>query len=195
MNTPILTLKITLRHTLPRVWRRLTVPANISLVRLHVVIDTAMGWTTSLPHYFADADGTTYSTGGRSATMKDENKTALGSILTAVGDEMTYNLGYEEDWEHEVKLESLGRGRKNSSGIKCTGGERQCPPDGCGGPLGFKDLLENLSIDRALLSAKAARRWDERNFDPTYFDLSPVNAALRRLKRITPGRVSRTLVV
>jgi hypothetical protein len=127
--------------------------------------------------------------------MKDERKTALGSILTAVGDEMTYNLGYEEDWEHEVKLESLGRSRKNSSGIKCTGGERQCPPDGCGGPLGFKDLLENMSIDRALLSAEAARRWDKRNFDSTRFDLSPVNAALRRLKRITTSQGNRTLVV
>ncbi len=45
-------LRIALKRSKPPIWRRVAVPSNISLGRLHVVIQIAMGWTDSHLHQF-----------------------------------------------------------------------------------------------------------------------------------------------
>lgn len=51
-GTPLNQLKITLRHSKPPIWRRVIVRADMTLDRLHRVIQTAMGWTDSHLHQF-----------------------------------------------------------------------------------------------------------------------------------------------
>ena len=47
-------LKLSLRGVVkPPVWRRLLVPADIRLDRLHEVIQTAIGWTDTHLHVFS----------------------------------------------------------------------------------------------------------------------------------------------
>ena len=50
MKHSIYHLRITLRDTKPSIWRRLAVPANVTLEQLHEVIQIAMGWTNSHLH-------------------------------------------------------------------------------------------------------------------------------------------------
>ena len=45
-------LRITLKGSKPLIWRRVAVPADIKLGRLHEVIQIAMGWTDSHLHQF-----------------------------------------------------------------------------------------------------------------------------------------------
>ena len=45
-------LKITLKGTKPSIWRRLEVPGNITLAKLHLILQVAMGWTDSHLHSF-----------------------------------------------------------------------------------------------------------------------------------------------
>ncbi len=45
-------LKVTLAEIQPPVWRRLLVPAEMSLAKLHRVLQDAMGWTNSHLHCF-----------------------------------------------------------------------------------------------------------------------------------------------
>lgn len=45
-------LKITLRDFRPPIWRRVLVPADFTLAKLHWVIQHAMGWTNSHLHHF-----------------------------------------------------------------------------------------------------------------------------------------------
>ena len=45
-------LKITLMGSKPSIWRRLHVPDNIKLSRLHDVFQIVMGWTDSHMHQF-----------------------------------------------------------------------------------------------------------------------------------------------
>lgn len=49
-------LRITLRDTKPPIWRRVAVPADITLGQLHEVIQIAMGWTDSHLHQFTLQD-------------------------------------------------------------------------------------------------------------------------------------------
>ncbi len=45
-------LKVTLLDTKPPIWRRLLVPAGLTLETLHDVLQVAMGWTDSHLHEF-----------------------------------------------------------------------------------------------------------------------------------------------
>ncbi len=49
---PIYQAKVGLRGAKPPIWRRLLVPADVSLARLHDVIQTAFGWEDSHMHMF-----------------------------------------------------------------------------------------------------------------------------------------------
>ena len=45
-------IKVTLRDTRPPIWRRLLVPAGLTLDALHDVLQVAMGWDDSHMHEF-----------------------------------------------------------------------------------------------------------------------------------------------
>ena len=49
---PTLQLKISLQWIDPPIWRRVLVPADITLAKLHSVIQTAMGWEDVHLHQF-----------------------------------------------------------------------------------------------------------------------------------------------
>jgi hypothetical protein len=50
-------LRIDLKGVKPKVWRRILVPANIKLNKLHDVLQIVMGWTDSHLHQFTIGDG------------------------------------------------------------------------------------------------------------------------------------------
>lgn len=52
---PIYQLRIALREVEPPIWRRVQVPADITLPRLHRVFQIVMGWTDSHLHEFTIA--------------------------------------------------------------------------------------------------------------------------------------------
>ena len=56
----ILQVRIELRGTKPKVWRRVLVPQTITLLKLHLVIQAAFGWEHSHLHEFIAGDGKRY---------------------------------------------------------------------------------------------------------------------------------------
>jgi len=46
-------LKVTLLGTMPPIWRRLLVPASLTLAQLHDVLQAAMGWQDCHMHEFS----------------------------------------------------------------------------------------------------------------------------------------------
>lgn len=51
---PTYQLKIALQDTSPPIWRRVTLPADTSLARLHDIIQTCFGWHNSHQHAFTE---------------------------------------------------------------------------------------------------------------------------------------------
>ncbi len=141
-----------------------------------------MGWAIPSPHYFEDRHGARFSTAPAFASMTDNRKATLWSILHRVGERMTYHLGFEEDWEHEVELETVLESRKRPGCAECLAGKRRCPPDDCGGPFGFRDLLHAIADQRRSKLPGAFHGWLEGRFDPAVFEPMAVNSALRRIK-------------
>ena len=63
----------------------------------------------------------------------------------------------------------------------CLAGKRACPPEDCGGPWGYANMLRALA-DPEHAEHEEYREWLGREFDAAHFDLEETNAALRALR-------------
>ena len=52
MDSRVYRLKVTLRGSRPSVWRRVEIDADVTLFRLHEILQIVMGWTDSHLHQF-----------------------------------------------------------------------------------------------------------------------------------------------
>ena len=104
---PVYQLKVTLADVAPPVWRRLVVPGNITLDRLHTVIQKAMGWTDSHLREFIAA-GKRY---GRPDPEEPEPDLGrewlmlLQEIAPVQGGHFEYLYDFGDMWRHEVSVE------------------------------------------------------------------------------------------
>lgn len=186
----VFTLKITLTDTQPAIWRRLIMPADITLLRLHNVIQAAMGWSNSHLHYFADKHGKFYTPARPAGAVSDGARTQLSAIFRTSGDWVRYVYDCGVVWEHTVELEVVGRAGRRSRRAECVAGRRRCPPEDCGGPGSFAQLLEALAVKKRPKRSRLGidgcsqsffQGWLEGPFRPEAFNRSRVNSALRRI--------------
>src|SRR3954447_14636667 len=104
-------LKITLDSVKPAVLRRVEVPFDIRLDRLHLTIQAAMGWTNS--HlYELRAGGVGWSTpdpdGDGADDFLDARKAGLRAALADIGSKkLSYLYDFGDGWEHTIKVERL----------------------------------------------------------------------------------------
>src|SRR5918911_993727 len=97
--------KLTLRGvSKPPVWRRLLVPADMRLDRLHEVIQTSMGWTDTHLHVFSTAAGD-YGVPDPELGFRNEGTARLDQFLKQQGDRIHYAYDFRDGWVHDVVLE------------------------------------------------------------------------------------------
>jgi hypothetical protein len=174
-------LKVTLMGvTKPPVWRRLLVPANIRLDRLHDIIQAAMGWEDYHLHAFTAA-GIDYGPPNPDLDDRDERATTLERLISKPGDRMRYTYDFGDGWEHEILVEELLIGETGMRYPACVGGKSRCPPEDCGGSWGYASLRETLADPdheehANMIEWLGLRTASE--FDPAAFDVGEVNARL-----------------
>lgn len=76
----IVRLKITLRGIKPPIWRRLLIPATMTLGDLHMAIQAAMGWEGDHLHVF-DVGGRRYGDRESVDYVADENRITLNRLM------------------------------------------------------------------------------------------------------------------
>lgn len=180
-KTQIYQIKVTLRHVAPPVWRRIEVPADIKLGKLHHVLQTVMGWTNSHMHAFRQGM-VQYGTPSRAFPdmFKNERSVRLDQLVDK-GGKLIYEYDFGDGWEHELKIEKVLTPEPGLRYPHCTAGKRACPPDDCGGPWGYEHLLEVLR-DPKHEEHEEMREWIGGDFDPEAFDLDDINLALREVR-------------
>lgn len=127
-STPIYTLRIELQDVEPLVWRRVQVPANITLPKLHRVIQAAMGWTNSHLHSFRVGEHE-YAQPDELEELDfiDEKGVKLDSLIGDSIDAFSYQYDFGDSWHHQIIVESKGKGKPGWSYPLCIGGQRACP--------------------------------------------------------------------
>jgi hypothetical protein len=174
-------IKVTLRHIEPPVWRRIEVPADIKLGKLHKVLQIAMGWTNSHLHAFRVGQAS-YGIPDPDFPddMENERNVRLDKIA-ANGDTLIYEYDFGDGWQHKLKIEKVIPAEPAVHYPRCLAGKRACPPEDCGGTGGYEHLLEVLR-DPKHEDYEEMREWIGGDYDPEAFDLGAVNRALWRIK-------------
>jgi Plasmid pRiA4b ORF-3-like protein len=174
-------LKITLKNIHPDIWRRIIIQSDISLDLMHYIIQDLMPWTDSHLYDFQQDDNHYITEKEHDQGMDCDglvDEINLSDLLEKEKDKMIYNYDYGDGWEHEIILEKILEAEEGVEYPICTGGQRRCPPDDCGGPWGYQRLLDVLN-DPEHGDYEMMREWvglDEGEvWDPEYFDLQETN--------------------
>jgi hypothetical protein len=182
----IFELRVSLRHVEPAIWRALRVPADMPLGVLHEVLQTAFGWTNSHLHDFRVGDVRFGMTDTEDEMFSvDEDAAPLGAVARG-GSKLVYLYDFGDDWEHDIVVERVVQGGDGT--IRCIGGARACPPEDCGGPPGYANMLEVLANPKDEEHAEM-KQWAPRGFAKEKFDAVAVNKKLASLsKRVARWR-------
>lgn len=179
--------KIILRGTHPLIWRRIETK-DVTLKKLHELIQTAMGWTNSHLHQFQIA-GVRY-TDPRLMTGEFDDFGAIDYSGIRISDLVSKHgsklrMGYEYDfgdgWQHEVVLEKVTQSEPGAKYPRCIDGERACPPEDIGGVYGFADYVEAITNPNHSEYGEFLE-WNG-PFDPAQFDAAKTT---RRMKKGLP---------
>ncbi|MBD3286010.1 plasmid pRiA4b ORF-3 family protein, partial [candidate division WOR-3 bacterium] len=143
--------KVTLKGIEPEIWRRILMPADSTFWELHVAIQDAMGWKDMHLHEFKVKNPDSGNV-HRIGLPDDEDefgrdtlpgwKIRIDQYFTSIGTSANYWYDFGDDWMHTIKLEKILPREKGAEYPTCIAGKRACPPEDCGGPWGYAELLE-----------------------------------------------------
>ncbi|MDX8402713.1 MAG: plasmid pRiA4b ORF-3 family protein [Mariprofundaceae bacterium] len=180
-------IKITLNGIRPPIWRRLLVPPDCPMDTFHLALQIAMGWENAHLYAFVIPAGRRIKRivqapspddmwdpeWSRSPKPEDSDKVRLCDFAKP-GETFRYDYDFGDGWEHDVKIEqAVPCKAADAHKIECLAGSRACPPEDCGGPWGYQNLLDLLEKPTKELSQAELERlecigedWDAEAFDP-----------------------------
>lgn len=141
-----LQIKIQLDHCKPAIWRRVVINNNLSFGELHQVIQTTMGWENCHLHQFdvgdrciapPEVEGDPFA----DQPIESEDATYL-SGLPANLKKFRYWYDFGDDWMHTVSIEKRLPVDAAAPPADLLAGKNACPPEDCGGPWGYGELLK-----------------------------------------------------
>jgi len=172
-------LKATLSEIAPPIWRRLRVPGACTLADLHRVLQIAFGWEDQHLHGFRM---------GRRSFSPDpdprfdrdeaEDETRLDALLREKS-KLRYEYDFGDSWVHAIVVERITPLEDSDvSHPACITGARCGPPEDCGGPWGYDDMVRAFA-DPEDPEHEETVEYLGTAFDPELFELDAIN---RRLK-------------
>lgn len=184
-NKAWLQIKLTLKDVNPPVWRRFQVLGDISLYKLHKVLQALMGWGNYHLYEFNINDIKFGTPDDDSPPDLIDSKRAKLNIFVDKEDfKFKYLYDFGDGWIHELIVENSLMVQTETQKAICLDGERATPPEDSGGPWGYQDYLDLLKTPACKNEdeeKKSRRVWIGKDWDAEYFDLDEVN---RRLKSI-----------
>jgi hypothetical protein len=178
-NQSVFQFRIRLKEIDPEIWRRIEVPGGYTFWDLHVAIQDAMGWQDRHLHAFRVLDpdnGEKVEIGipdeeefEDGVEFKAGWEISIAHYFRKAGDKAEYEYDFGDGWVHEIALEKTTGIDPEARYPRCLAGERACPPEDCGGPYGYEELLEILS-DKLHEQHEGMMEWLGDRFSPDEFD-------------------------
>ena len=165
-------LLVTLDDVKPPVRRRVEVPLAISLDRLHLVLQAAMGWTKSHLYEIRARDvGWGLPDPDFGEGPLDAKKARLADVLEDTGTKtLKYLHDFGDGWEHTVKVERVAEAAPGTAYPVLIDAIGRCPPEDVGGSWGYAEFLDAIA-DPAHENHAEMKEWVGEPFDPKTVDL------------------------
>lgn len=165
--------RVDLRRSTPRIWRRLQLRSDLTLDVVHRVLQTAFSWTDTHLWRFS-LGGDPFGRAGQSFLCPwdvEEGESSddvdlpasavrLDETMQDAGDALSYVYDYGDSWELTLRLEDVSAAAADVPSAVLLAGRRAAPPEDCGGVTDGAELAELLG-------------------DPEAFDMDAINASLR----------------
>ncbi len=182
MSETLYQLKVTLAESDPPIWRRVVVPATMTLKQLHLVLQVVMGWTNFHLYQFrlgealfGDPEDDDYGMGVRPAGRK-----RLSALVKEGVESFVYEYDLGDDWQHDVVVEETVMTDGYRGYPAYLEGERACPPEDSGGIDRYHEILEVIR-EPEHEEYEDWLQWLGEDFDPEMFDRRGVNRTLALL--------------
>lgn len=183
-QTSIARLKIVLDDVEPAVMRRIEVPLDLRLDRLHTVLQEAVGWTNSHLWEFRIRDigfGIPDPEWGSGDGPIDARKTTLLAVIEDTGAQsFRYLYDFGDGWEHSIRIERIEPALADVGYPRLLAASGRCPPEDVGGPWGYQEFLEALADPKHERHGEMVEWWGD-SFDPDDIDIDAIGAELLRL--------------
>ena len=184
MNTAadqVATIRIELADTDPPIWREVEVPTSISLKTLHAVIQAVFRWenyhlwefSVSKRRYGPPSDDD-----WRDEPLVDAGKIRLMDLIGPRKTTIGYLYDFGDSWEHRLTVPNVRAADPDLTYPRYIGGERNGPPEDCGGIPGFYDKLDALA-DPDHPDHAEIKEWMG-DYDPETIDEASIKRALAR---------------
>jgi len=178
-------IKVVLLETEPSIWRRFVVPSSVTLHRLHLILQDVMGWSNYHLYRFQigrEEYGEPHPDNEfNELNFKNSRRTKLGQVVTKKGDVFRYEYDFGDSWEHMLLVEDILENQPDMRYPVCLTGERACPPEDCGGPYGYADLLETIA-EPGHEDYDDMMTWLGGHFDPNTFNIEIANLKLKSMR-------------
>jgi hypothetical protein len=182
--TSVYQVLVTLQYIEPAIWRRLLLPSDLRLGKLHRVLQCVFGWENYHLHQFVVGDtlyGVPDPEWGDELPMIDERTVPLSHVLTQVGDTVVYEYDFGDSWRHDVLLETILPADPARASLVCLAGARARPPEDVGGVWGYASFLEAITDPEHAEHAELLT-WAGGVFDPEGCDVNMINWWLQRVR-------------
>jgi hypothetical protein len=179
-RSPTLQLRLSVKDVKPEIWRKLLVPSDITLARLHAALQVLMGWNDN--HLYA------FVIGGKRYSAPSEHdigkQNSIGTKLSAIFVKdikaVTYEYDYGDRWEIELCNEPNDDGFQQKQPTECIEGSRHGPVEDSGGSREYMEKVKIYGNPRHK-RYQEVRDFIGPMFDPEAFDLKQTNAMLKEL--------------
>jgi Plasmid pRiA4b ORF-3-like protein len=180
--TEIATARIELKDTDPLIWREVEVPTSITLKVLHDIVQATIGWMDYHLWEFV-IDGRAYGLPDDedwgTAPRKEAAKVRLRDVLNSDETIITYTYDFGDDWVHIIRITDVRQGDAGIDYPRYIAGERNGPPEDCGGVPGFYGVLD-ARADPDQEEHETAVTWLD-DYDPDTIEELPIKYALGRI--------------
>ena len=174
-------LRVVLCDVEPALARVIDVPAAATLPELHDLLQAAIGWTNSHLHAFVTPEASYGMDIPGGDVWPEDQRDESAVRLADLGARFEYLYDFGDGWTHHVDV--LGSG---GAAPGCVDGYGACPPEDCGGPGGYAELLDILA-DATHPDHDRMRGWVGNRLRP--FDVTATDQRVRRVGGEVPESV------
>lgn len=160
-------LEVSLLEIEPRIWRRFLIRSEATFMHFHSAIQQAFGWQNC--HLYEFLDGKVEENDTRPlyamklprivrsehAEPHDDEPDApeaddieLRHYFSAKNDRCFYVYDFGDNWQHLVEVKEVVKLPEEFT-CRLLDGARACPPEDCGGTMGYEECCEAVSTSKS----------------------------------------------
>jgi len=197
-NVPkqIYQLKISIKYISPPIWRRILISNYSTFAELHDVIQEFFNWDNYHLHEFyyyiqdyihrqiriqgLDIDGSFSPNLDFYDAREDDIR--LCDVFSTEQRAVNYLYDFGDNWQHNIKLEKIFPYKDGFQSPLCVGGKRATPPEDCGGPYGYQEILE-IQENKKHPQYKERITWLGGKFDPNKISTQIIKMTPREIEQ------------